>query len=103
MIPGKVVFIDDELEKAFESLKDSDPVKKGLKKAIREISENAFCGRNVKKSLIPAAYSYFENLWIYNLPSAWRLIYSLAPSKVEIIAVVLDWMDHKDYERLFNF
>ncbi len=76
MIPDRVVFIDDELEKAFKSLEDNDPVKKGLKKAIREISENAFCGRNVKKSLIPVIYSNLGNLWIYNLPSAWRLIYS---------------------------
>ncbi len=25
------------------------------------------------------------------------------PNKIEIIAVILDWMNHKDYERLFNF
>ena len=45
-----------------------------------------------------------ENLWIYNLRSGWRLVYSVSsPDKIEILAVVLDWMDHKDYERLFNF
>ena len=99
----KVVFLDDELQKSFEELKDDDPIKKGVKKAIQEISQNAFCGRNVKKNLIPEKYSHLNNIWVYNLPSAWRLIYSIAPGEIEIIAVVLDWMDHKDYEKLFGF
>lgn len=103
MKPEKVIFLDDELEKAFEELREDDPIKKGIKKAIQEISLNAFCGRNVKKDLIPNKYSKLNNLWIYNLPSAWRLIYSIAPGEIEIISVVLDWMDHKDYERLFGF
>ena len=45
-----------------------------------------------------------NNLWIYNLPEGWRLLYSVtSPDKIEVIAVILDWMSHKDYERLFNF
>ena len=107
MKPERVVFIDDELQKDFEKLTPEDPIKKGLTRAIKDLQENAFCGRNVKKSLIPAnlAKKYgINNLWIYNLPNAWRMIYALTPSKeIEIIAVVLDWMDHKDYERLFGF
>ena len=103
MKPEKIVFLDDELQKSFEELREDDPIKKGIKKAIQEISQNAFCGRNVKKILIPEKYSNLNNLWIYNLPSSWRLIYSIAPGEIKIIAVVLDWMDHKDYERLFKF
>lgn len=99
----KVVFLDDNLQKSFEELKDDDPIKKGLKKAIKDLQENAFSGRNVKRSLIPQKYSNLNNLWIYNLPSAWRLIYSISPGEIDIIAVVLDWMDHKDYEHLFGF
>ncbi len=103
MKPEKVVFWDFELQKAFDELKEDDPIKKGLVKAIKDLQEDAFCGRNVKKSLIPQKYSSLNNLWIYNLPSSWRLIYSLTPGEVKIIAVVLDWMNHKDYERLFKF
>ena len=44
------------------------------------------------------------NLWVYSLPSAWRLLYSLTNSEeIELIAVVLSWMTHKEYERLFRF
>lgn len=107
MKPEKVVFIDEELERAFENLSEKDPLKKALEKAVRDISENVFCGRNVKKKLIPKEliqkYS-ISNLWIYNLPSAWRLLYAITPSEdVRIIAAILDWMNHKDYERLFKF
>jgi len=88
-------------------LNNEDPVKKGLMKAIRELTEDAFCGRNVKKNLIPKSLIQkygLNNLWIYNLPDGWRMLYVLTPSEeIEIIAVILDWMNHKDYERLFNF
>lgn len=107
MKPKKVVFVNEKLESSFEKLSENDPIKKSLKKAIRDIKENAFCGRQVKKKLIPEKLirKYkINNLWIYNLPSAWRLLYSVTSSdEIELIAAVLDWMDHKDYEKLFNF
>jgi hypothetical protein len=37
------------------------------------------------------------------LPNGWRLLYSVVGVEIELIAVVLDWMDYKDYERLFGF
>jgi len=94
-------------ENAFNSLTENDPTKKALIKAIKDIKENCYCGRNVKKKLIPKKLVEkhgINSLWIYNLPSAWRLLYSLTNSgEIELIAVVLDWMSHKDYERLFGF
>lgn len=107
MKPEKIVFVDDSLETSFNELAEEDPIKKGLIKAIRELREDAFCGRNVKKNLIPKSLIQkygLNNLWIYNLPNGWRMLYVLTPSEeVEIIAVILDWMSHKDYEKLFNF
>lgn len=107
MKPEKVIFIDSSLEKSFEELDNYDHLKKGLIKAIRDLQEDAFAGRNVKKNLIPKSIIQkykVDNLWIYNLPDSWRMIYSLTPStEIKIIAVILDWMDHKDYERLFKF
>lgn len=99
----KIVFVDQSLENSFNELSDKDP----LKKAILDIESNVFVGRQVKKKLIPKHIKIkynVSNIWLYNLPSAWRLLYSITSSKnVEIIAAVLDWMNHKDYERLFNF
>ncbi|MFW5846864.1 MAG: hypothetical protein ACOCUU_01770 [Nanoarchaeota archaeon] len=76
-------------------------------KAIRDIKQNAFCGRNVKKKLIPKELIkkyQINNLWIYNLPSAWRMLYSLSnEEEIQLVAVLLNWMDHSSYERLFKF
>ncbi len=107
MKPEKVIFVDKELEKAFNGLSEQDQLKRAIKRAIQDIQQNIFSGRQVKKKLIPKdilqKYN-INNLWIYNLPSAWRLIYSITSSEeVKIIAAILDWMDHKDYERLFKF
>lgn len=107
MKASKIIFIDSDLEKTFNNLSEKNSIKKALKRAIVDIKNNCYVGRNVKKKLIPRKLidKYkINNLWIYNLPSSWRLLYSItSPEKVEIIAVVLDWMNHKDYERLFKF
>lgn len=107
MKPHKIKFIWENLEKAFNELSDKDPIKKALIKAIRDIKQNAFCGRNVKKKLIPKELIkkyQINNLWIYNLPSAWRMLYSLSnEEEIQLVAVLLNWMDHSSYERLFKF
>lgn len=107
MKPDKVVFVDQELEDSFNELSDSDPIKKGIIRAVGAIQENFSCGRNVKKELIPKKlidkYN-LNNLWIYDLPNGWRLLYSITSGgQIEIIAALLNWMNHKDYERLFGF
>lgn len=105
---GIVKFSDSGLKKAFEILKEKDiDLYFQIDKAVSEIRKNVFCGRNVKKKLIPKSLIQkyeINNLWIYNLRSGWRLFYSVSsPDKIQILAIVLDWMSHKDYERLFKF
>lgn len=105
---GIVKFTDEILKKSFETLKETDKdLYNQIDKATDEIKQNVFCGRAVKKKLIPKFLKDkydIDNLWIYNLRSGWRLLYSVSsPDKVQILAIVLDWMNHKDYERLFNF
>jgi len=103
----KIVFVDETLEKSFNTIDKNDPIKKALTKAIQSLKEDAFSGRNVKKKLIPKdlIQKYkINNLWIYNLPNAWRMLYSLTDTgEIEIIAAILDWMNHKEYARLFKF
>jgi hypothetical protein len=104
---SEVIFVEDSLEEAFNYLSDKDPLRKSLERAIKTIQENCYCGRQVKKNLIPKQFIErynINNLWIYNLPDSWRLLYALTPGgELEIIAALLDWMNHKDYERLFKF
>ena len=106
-IPSRVKFIDDELENAFNNLPDNDPIKKALVKAIQNIMDDYQAGEYIPKDKVPETYlrKYgINNVRVYDLPFAWRLMYTITgSSEIGIIAVVLDWMNHKDYERLFKF
>jgi hypothetical protein len=43
-------------------------------------------------------------LWWYPLSDAWRLVYSVVtPTNVEVLAVIIDYYNHKDYERKFGY
>ena len=76
-------------------------------KAIKHLQENAFAGIQIPKRLFPAEYirKYeINNLWKYDLPDGWRLIYTIAPeNKVELISAILEWFDHKEYEKRFKY
>ena len=104
---SRVIFADDELKKAFGDLKSEDErLYKEIKEALGKIKQNAFFGRNVKKKLIPKELIQkyeIDNLWIYNLRKDWRLLYTITNNEVEVLAIVLEWMNHKDYEKLFKF
>jgi len=79
---------------------------KFINQALNNIEQNAFCGIQIPKRLIPKEYikKYgLTNLWKYDLPNAWRLIYSIRGGKLIIISVALEWLTHKEYEKRFNY
>tara|TARA_Y100000310_G_scaffold269239_1_gene282306 strand:+ start:2240 stop:2572 length:333 start_codon:yes stop_codon:yes gene_type:complete len=104
---SEVVFANNKLENSFNKLKDNDEVKKYLIRAIKDIEMNAYCGIPIPKRLFPREYikKYkITNLWKYNLPDGWRLIYSITtPNKIEILSVILEWFNHKEYNRRFHY
>lgn len=104
---NKVVFIDNNLEKAFNSLAENSPLKKSVRKVIIDLKENAFCGERIPKKLIPKVYVQkyeIDNLWWYPLANNWRLVYSImTPTNIEILAVIVEYFDHKNYERRFKY
>ena len=105
--PSFAVFADDKIEKAFYSLEEKNEIKKFIKRAIKDIEENVFCGIRIPKKLIPKEYvkKYeINNLWKYDLPDGWRLIYSITtPNKIEILSIIMEWFNHKEYERRFKY
>jgi len=104
---SRVVFISDELEKAFSSLKEDDPIKKAMRRAIQDLKENAFTGIQIPKRLFPKEYVHkygINNLWKYDLPRGWRLMYTVTTdNEVDLISAILEWFDHKTYERRFRY
>lgn len=105
--PSKVVFANDNIEKEFYNLDENDEIRKYLLRAIEDIQINAYSGIQIPKRLFPKNYvkNYkITNLWKYDLPDGWRLIYSITtPNKVEILAVILEWFNHSEYERKFHY
>ncbi|MBS3094237.1 hypothetical protein J4474_01090 [Candidatus Pacearchaeota archaeon] len=102
----EVTFIDEKTENAFDSLSEEDWLKKSIRKAIANLKENAFCGEKIRKELIPKEYikKYnIDNLFWYPLPNGWRLVYSVLTNHVEILAVIIEYFDHKNYEKRFNY
>jgi len=70
------------------------------------IVTNPFYGENAKKDLIPSEYRQkydADNLFIVDLPDYWRMIYTLESDEIEIIAFVLDIIDHDGYNKKFKF
>jgi Txe/YoeB family toxin of Txe-Axe toxin-antitoxin module len=107
---ARVVLADETLKESLDKLKNAKIEDKKLyawlNRAFDDLVDDPFCGIQIPKKVIPRVYirKYgIDNLWKYNLPNAWRLIYSVARDEVIVIAIILEWMDHKTYERKFEY
>lgn len=110
ILPSKTRFVDEATQEAFYKLEKSDSSDRELfrfiNQAMNNIEKNAFCGIQIPKKQIPKEYIKrygTTNLWKYDLPNAWRLIYTIRGGKALIISVILEWMTHKQYDRRFNY
>ncbi|MDD5086636.1 MAG: type II toxin-antitoxin system YoeB family toxin [Candidatus Nanoarchaeia archaeon] len=109
-LPSKIRFADENIKKAFYKLEKGDNSEKELFKSINKaldyIEENAFCGIQIPKKLIPKKYfSKYDvkNIWKYDLLKGWRLIYSVFNDDILVISLKLEWFGHKEYERNFKY
>lgn len=106
---SRVVFANNKLRKTFQKLKDSKTENKRLyqwlNRAFDDLADDSFCGVQIPKRLIPKIYMKhkIDNLWKYDLPQGWRLLYSVARDEIIIISIILEWMHHKDYEKRFKY
>lgn len=108
---SEIVFSDARTKESYIKLctgrHEEKQLKEWLDKAFLELEKNAFCGIQIPKKQIPKEYlrkaGALDNLWKYNLPGAWRLIYTIKREKIIIFSIVLEWMNHKDYEKRFRY
>jgi len=102
-----VIFANGRIEEEFNKLPLDNWLKKALLKAIGDLKENIFVGRSIPKRLIPKEYvkKYgLDNLWWYQLPNAWRLVYSvMTPSNKEILGMIVEYFNHKNYAKRFGY
>ena len=108
--PIYVAFVDKKLESEFESLKKGKFQDKKLytfmDRAIKDLKKDPTAGTKIQKRIWPKTYvkQYsINNLWKYDLPNGWRIIYTVKTDEVMILNVILEWFDHKEYERRFNY
>jgi len=106
----RVLFADEKLREAYHSLKDKKDAEhelyESLGNAFDEIKKNTACGKKIRKELWPKEYvrKYgITNLWKYDLPRGWRLMYTIGIDEISVIAIMLEWLDHKDYEMRFGY
>lgn len=107
---SEIKFADKKLKESFNKLKDSKTedkkIYKWINRALDDLEEDAFCGIQIPKKLIPKTYidKYgIDNLWKYDLPRGWRLIYSIKGGETLIVSIILEWMDHDNYEKRFGY
>lgn len=110
-IRSEIKFGDMQIKKAYKELDSGRFQEKRLKgwldRAFEELERNAFCGIQIPKRLIPRKYHFkfgdLGNLWKYNLPDAWRLIYTVKKEDIIVLSIILEWMDHKCYDKKFGY
>jgi len=79
-----------------------------VNKKVALIKLNNHYGEPIAKKLIPEEYKKkygVTNLFRVELPSFWRMLYTLTDgdSEIEIIAFVLDVIDHDVYNKKFGY
>lgn len=111
MKPVRVILLDNA-EGEYKRLnklageQEGNTSEKQLLRSIQKKSElikvNPFYGENIEKRKIPAKYDV-QNLWRVTLTGYWRMIYTIKGDEVQIIAFILDIVDHKKYDKLFSY
>lgn len=79
---------------------------RSIKQKIEFIKDNPFYGDPIAKNLIPNKYKkeyQAINLFRTELSQFWRMIYTLKGDEIEIIAFVLDIMNHSNYDKKFGY
>ena len=109
------VILSSDAKEVYNHLKEEAPKSKtertmltAIAKKIVIIKSNPHYGDPIAKSLIPKEYiNKYEisNLFRVELPNYWRMLYSFidGETKIEIIAFVIDMMDHSTYNKKFGY
>ncbi|PIN69431.1 hypothetical protein COV93_05660 [Candidatus Woesearchaeota archaeon CG11_big_fil_rev_8_21_14_0_20_43_8] len=104
-----VDFSSDKVEKKLKSLEggcfEEINLFRHLSKAIDELKINPVAGVKMQHRLWPKQCRSLDldNLYKYDLPNGWRLIYTIKNQGVRLLAVIIEWLSHKAYEKRFKY
>ena len=109
------VILSPEAEEAYNQLNKlavNSKIERSILNAIDKkkelIKANPHYGEPIAKDRIPEEYKRkygVTNLFWVELSNFWRMLYTLTndETEIEIIAFVLDIIDHKDYNKKFGY
>lgn len=109
------VKLSPEAEEVYKRLNEEAPtsktermILKAVNQKVELIKSNPHYGEPIAKNLIPGEYKLkygVTNLFHVELPVFWRMLYSLTDgeTEIEIVAFVLDIIDHKTYDKKFGY
>ena len=109
------VKLSPEAEEVYQHLNREAPdsktermILKAVNQKVELIKSNPHFGDPIAKKLIPEEYKQkygITNLFRVELPAFWRMLYTVTDgeSEVEIIAFILDIIDHKQYDKKFGY
>ena len=108
------IILSPEAEEVYKKLnaesetnKQSRMILKSINQKTELIKQNIHYGNPIAKNLIPEEYKQkysATNLFRVELPAFWRMLYTLTNNEdVEIIAFVLDIVDHPTYDDKFGY
>jgi len=104
---SQVFFVSDKVKQDFEELNNGKFEEKELSKwlinSFEGLENNAFSGIQIPKKLFPKDYGHLDNLWKLNLPNAWRLLYTVNRDENNLIVIIIEWLNHKKYEKRFKY
>jgi hypothetical protein len=96
-----------KLNSEAETNKQSRMILNAINNKKELIRNNIHYGNPIAKDLIPEEYKKkYEatNLFRVELPAFWRMLYTLTNNEeVEIVAFILDIVNHKDYNDTFGY
>jgi len=88
------------------SLEKRSQLRQIAEKALDVLKENMFAGQLIEKKKFPKIYVVkygITNLYKYNLDRSYRLMYTIISDASGLAVVVLEILNHKEYERRFGY
>lgn len=104
--PSVLVSGTKEFVKFYNSLPGSNTLRKKLDQVIDNLKKKPDMGDKIQARLFPAKYirKYgIRNLFRYAVGSNYRLLYTLIGGAGVLYCVILDVLDHKEYDGLFGY
>ena len=98
----------NELKSAVKEkdLKFNNQLLNAIEREKERLFNNPHHGIQIEKMKIPSSYVQqygVNNLWKINLPNYWRMIYTITGNELEIISILLEFMNHDTYNKIFGY